>query len=285
MQALLNGLVQGAIYALAAVGLSLIFGVVRVPHFAHGESVMVGGMTTLVLVADHDVPLLLAMLLGVLASTVLGTVIGVGVFYPLRKYAELNLLITSLALVLMIEALAAKIFGDTPRVIPGGLDHSVELLGARVTEMRLIIVGASVCSFAALFVWVRKTRAGAALRAMALNAYAARLMGVPTLKYQALVFAIGSAAAGLAGALLGTIVPIQATMGSPIALKSFVIIIFAGMGSIGGALAGGFILGLVESFGGTYVHSGYLNAYAFVFLVVILLVRPQGLFALGGSRD
>lgn len=285
MQELVNGLVQGAVYALAAVGLSLIFGVVRVPHFAHGEAVMVGGMTTLVLAADHGVPLVPAMLVGVLASTVLGTIVGVGIFYPLRKYAELNLLITSLALVLMIEALAAKIFGDTPRVIPGGLDRTVEIAGARVTQMRLVIVAAAIVCFVVLHIWVRRTRAGAALRAMALNSYAARLMGVPTLKYTALVFAIGSAAAGLAGALLGTIVPIQASMGSPISLKSFVIIIFAGMGSIGGALAGGFILGLVESYGGSYIHSGYINTYAFVFLVIILLVRPQGLFGLGAARD
>lgn len=285
MQELANGLSQGAIYALAAVGLSLIFGVVRVPHFAHGESVMVGGMTTLVAAADHDVPLLAAMALGVLAATALGVAIGVGVFHPLRRYAELNLLITSLALVLIIEAIAAKTWGETPRVIPGGLDSTVEILGARVTQMRLVVLAVTLGTFLLLHQWVQRSRAGRALRAMALNAYAARLMGVPTLRYSAVVFAIGSALAGLAGALLGTILPIQATMGASISLKSFVIVIFAGMGSIGGALAGGLLLGLVESFGGSYLNSGYVNAYAFIFLVAVLLLRPNGLFALGGSRD
>jgi branched-chain amino acid transport system permease protein len=285
MQELLNGLTQGAIYALAAVGLSLIFGVVRVPHFAHGESVMVGGMVALVAAADHGVPLPLAILLGTGAATVLGLVIGVAVFHPLRKYAELNLLITSLALVLIIEAMAVKTWGETPRVIPGGLDSTIEIGGARVTQMRLLIFAVAVIAFAALHTWVKVSRAGRALRAMAVNGYAARLMGIPTLRYSALVFGIGSAVAGLSGALLGTILPIQANMGAGIALKSFVIIIFAGMGSIGGALAGGLLLGLVESFGGSYVHSGYVEAYAFLFLVAVLLLRPQGLFALGGARD
>ena len=285
MQELANGLAQGSIYALAAVGLSLIFGVVRVPHFAHGESLMVGGMVTLLAVRDHDVPLALAMVIGTVAATILGVAIGVGIFYPLRKYSELNLLITSLALVFMISALASKVWGDTPRVIPGGLDTSVEVLGTRITQMRLLIMAVAVVAFVSLGQWVRRSRPGRALRAMALNAYAARLMGIPTLRYSALVFAIGSALAGLAGALLGTILPIQATMGANISLKSFVIIIFAGMGSIGGALAGGVLLGLVEAFGGSYLSSGYVNAYAFVFLVAVLLVKPDGLFSLGGTRD
>src|SRR5438105_8423696 len=129
MQELLNGLVQGSVYALAAVGLSLIFGVVRVPHFAHGESVMVGAMVTLITVADHGVPLPLGMALGVIAATVLGLAIGIGVFQPLKKYAEVNLLIASLALVLIIEAEATKIWGQSPRVVAGGLDEAIHIGG------------------------------------------------------------------------------------------------------------------------------------------------------------
>jgi branched-chain amino acid transport system permease protein len=285
MTELMNGLTQGALYALAAVGLSLIFGVVRVPHFAHGESLMVGGMVTLVLTADHGVPLPIAMLLGTLAATLLGVAIGAGVFYPMRKYSETNLLITSLALVFIIAAVASKLFGDTPRVIPGGLDDPVTLLGARVTEQRLLILGLTLVVFLGLSVWVVRSRAGTAMRAMALNNYAARLMGVRTLQLTIIVFALGSALAGFAGALLGTILPIQASMGATIALKSFVIIIFAGMGSIPGALVGGVLLGLVESFGGSYLSSGYVDSYAFIFLVAVLLLRPQGLFSVGASRD
>ena len=285
MQELANGLSTGAIYALAAVGLSLIFGVVRVPHFAHGESVMVGGMVTLVLVADHEMPLLLAMAIGITAATILGTAIGVGVFYPLRHYAELNLLITSLALVLIIESAATKLWGETPRVIPTGLDEVVDIGGVRLTWMRIIVMVVAVAAFAALAAWVKLSRIGRGMRAMALNNYAARLMGISTFRYSVIVFAVGSALAGLAGALLGTIVPIYSTMGASIALKSFVIIIFAGMGSLLGALLGGLLLGLVESFGGSFLSSGYVESYAFIFLVVVLLLRPNGLFGVELSRD
>ena len=222
---------------------------------------------------------------GTVAATVLGVVIGVGIFQPLRKYSELNLLITSLALVLIIEAAAVKIWGETPRVIPGGLQDTMNIGGARVTEMGALIFGLAIAIFTVLHLWVGRSRTGRGLRAMALNPYAARLMGIPTVRYSAIVFAVGSALAGLAGALLGTLLPVHATMGSPISLKSFVIVIFAGMGSIGGALVGGLLLGLVESFGGSYLSSGYINTYAFIFLVAVLLIRPQGLFALGGSRD
>lgn len=285
MTELMNGLTQGSLYALAAVGLSLIFGVVRVPHFAHGETLMVGGMVTLVLAADHGVPLALAMLIGTLAATLLGVAMGVGIFYPMRRYSETNLLITSLALVFITAAVASKVFGDTPRVIPGGLEDPVNIFGARVSEMRLLILGITVVVFVGLAVWVKRSRAGMGMRAMALNSYAARLMGLRTLKLTAIVFALGSALAGFSGALLGTILPIQASMGATISLKSFVIIIFAGMGSIPGALVGGLLLGLVEAFAGSYLSSGYINSYAFVFLVVVLILRPQGLFAIGANRD
>lgn len=285
MTELMNGLTQGSLYALAAVGLSLIFGVVRVPHFAHGETLMVGGMVTLVLAADHELPLPIAMLLGTAAATLLGVAMGVGIFYPMRRYSETNLLITSLALVFITAAVASKVFGDTPRVIPGGLEDPVMLLGARVSEMRLLILGLTLVVFLGLSIWVVRSRAGMAMRAMALNGYAARLMGVRTLRLTVVVFALGSALAGFSGALLGTILPIQASMGATISLKSFVIIIFAGMGSIPGALVGGLLLGLVESFGGSYLSSGYITSYAFIFLVAVLIIRPQGLFASGANRD
>lgn len=285
MQDLANGIVQGSIFALAAVGLSLIFGVVRVPHFAHGESVMVGGMVALIAVADHGVPLLAALALGVVAATALGVIISLFVFYPLRKYPEVSLLITALSLVLIIEAGAFKLWGDSPRVIPGAPERVLHILSARVTVMRVVIVVVTAAVVLALHLFVQRTRTGRAMKAMALNSYAAQLMGIPVRRYSAIAFAIGSALAGLGGGLLGTIFPVQTSMGAGIALKSFIIIIFAGLGSISGAWMGGLILGLVESFGATYVSSAYVDTFAFVFLVAVLLVRPNGLFSLSQSRD
>jgi branched-chain amino acid transport system permease protein len=284
-QNLINGLAQGSIFALAAMGLSLIFGVVRVPHFAHGESLMIGGMVGLVLVADEGLPLLVGLLAGLVAALALGLLLATCVYWPLRSFSEVNLLITALALVFMIEATAQKIWGDEPRVIPGAPEGSVELLGAQIGAMRVIVIVVALAAAVGLHLFVERTRGGQAMQALALNNMAARLMGIPVKRYWLAAFAIGSALAGVAGVLLGTIMPVQATMGSLISLKSFIIIIFAGMGSIGGAYAGGLILGVVEVLGGAYVSSGYINAFSIAFLIVVLLIRPQGMFAARLARD
>jgi branched-chain amino acid transport system permease protein len=212
-------------------------------------------------------------------------VLSLFVFYPLRKHPEVSLLITALGLVLIIEAGAFKLWGDAPRVIPGAPEKILHILSARLTVMRAVIVVVTAVVVLALHLFVQRTRTGRAMKAMAVNSYAAQLMGIPVRRYSAIAFAIGSALAGLGGGLLGTIFPVQTNMGAGIALKSFIIIIFAGMGSIGGAWLGGLILGLVESFGATFISSAYVDTFAFIFLVAVLLMRPNGLFALGQSRD
>jgi branched-chain amino acid transport system permease protein len=151
--------------------------------------------------------------------------------------------------------------------------------------MRVIVIGVALAVAVLLHLFVERTRTGQAMKALALNPTAARLMGIPVRTYWISAFAIGSALAGLAGVLLGLIVPVQATMGSMISLKSFIVIIFAGMGSIGGAYVGGLVLGLVEALGASYVSSAYVNAFSIAFLIAVLLLRPQGMFALGLARD
>jgi branched-chain amino acid transport system permease protein len=285
MQTIIDGLVQGSIYGLAAIGLSLIFGVVRVPHFAHGEAVMLGGMVGLALVADSGLPLLVGLVVGTLVATAFGLIVGAAVFYPLRELSEINLLITALALVFIVEAAATKIFGEQPRVIPGAPETSVHFLGAQVGVMRIIILAVALIGAVGLHLYVERSRTGHAMKALALNPSAARLMGIPVRRYWILAFAIGSALAGVGGVLLGTIVPVTPTIGALISLKSFIVIIFAGLGSIGGAYMGGLVLGLVEALGGSYISSGYINAFSIAFLVAVLLVRPQGMFAAGVARD
>jgi branched-chain amino acid transport system permease protein len=285
MQTIIDGLVQGSVYGLAAIGLSLIFGVVRVPHFAHGEAVMLGGMVGLALVADSGLPLLVGLVVGTLVATAFGLIVGAAVFYPLRELSEINLLITALALVFIVEAAATKIFGEQPRVIPGAPETSVHFLGAQVGVMRIIILAVALIGAVGLHLYVERSRTGHAMKALALNPSAARLMGIPVRRYWILAFAIGSALAGVGGVLLGTIVPVTPTIGALISLKSFIVIIFAGLGSIGGAYMGGLVLGLVEALGGSYISSGYINAFSIAFLVAVLLVRPQGMFAAGVARD
>jgi branched-chain amino acid transport system permease protein len=285
MQEIAIGLVQGFIYALTAVGLVLIFSVGRIPNFAHGEALMVGAMVTLVTVADHGVPLPLGILFGTLAATALGLALYFGVFGPLNRYPETALLIVSVALVLVIEAAAVKLWGDAPRTTPGAPSKVWDVGGVHITEMWVVIAATAVVLVVGLQAYIQYARAGRAMKAMALNRYAAQLMGIPVRRYEALAFAIGSAMAGVGGALLSTIISVHAQMGAPMALRAFVIIIFAGMGSILGSLLGGLLLGLVEILGSSYVATGYGETFIFIFLVVLLLVRPQGLVGRRAARD
>lgn len=282
MQDLLNGLAQGGVYALTGVGLVLIFSVVRVPNFAHGEPVMLGAVLPLVLATAFGLNLALGIVVGIAGAAAMGWMFSAGVFGRLRNHPEVSLLIVSLALVVMIESVAVMLVGDAPRTLPGAPTTIIYLPGGQMPLTWAIILAAALLATGGLLLFVRYTDAGRIMRAMALNPYAAQLMGIPIGRYQTLAFVIGSALAGLGGGLYGLAFPVQATMGAVIALKAFIVIIFAGMGSIGGALAGGLLLGVVESFGASYISTGYKDTFGFVFLLLVLLLKPDGLF---GQRE
>ena len=279
MQDIVNGLAQGAIYSLAGVGLVLIFSVVRVPNFAHGEPLMVAAMLPLTLMMAYGVPLPIALLIGIAAAIAMGLFFSAAVFARLSRYPEVALLIVSLALVVLISSSAVMLWGDSPRQTPGGPSAILEFLSARIPIMWLVILVTAFLATVALDLFISRTSPGRIMRAMALNPFAAQLMGIPVKRYHALAFAIGSGLAGLAGALFSLAFAVQSTMGAALALKAFIVIIFAGMGSIWGAFAGGLLLGLVESFGASYISSGYRDTFGFIFLLAVLLIRPAGLFA------
>lgn len=278
MQELINGIIEGAVFALAATGLLLIFSIVHVPHFAHGESVMIGGMVTSTLVTQTHLPVVLALVLGTVAGLVLGLVMGGALYWPLRHYPEVSVLAASLAMVLLIETAATLLWGSDQRVTPTHLSGSVSVLGAQVQWTRLIIVVAALVFVVATWAYVHRTSRGRAIRAMALNWSAALLMGIPVRRYWLIAFAIGSVLAGAAGALYSLSFGVSPTMGSQITLNAFIVIIFAGVGSIFGAVGGGLLLGIVQSFGGSYISAGYQEVFGFVVMVVILIIKPQGLF-------
>jgi branched-chain amino acid transport system permease protein len=279
MQDLVNGLAQGAIYSLAGVGLVLIFSVVRVPNFAHGEPVMIAAMLPLTLMTVFQMPLSLALVIGVVAAVAFGYLLSVGVFSRLTKYPEVSLLIISLALVVIVSSIAVMAWGDSPRQTPGSPTTVLDMGGVRIPIMWIIIFVVALGATLALDFFIRHTSPGRVMRAMALNPFAARLMGIPVGRYHALAFGVGSGLAGLAGSLFSLAFAVQATMGAAVALKAFIVIIFAGMGSIWGAFVGGLLLGLVESFGASYLSSGYRDTFGFVFLLAVLLIKPSGLFA------
>lgn len=284
LETTLAGLVQGGGYALSAVGLVLIFSVAGVPNLAHGESVMIGGIVAAVL-ASHGMPFVAALALGAVAAMVLGVVIGSTVFDRLRAAPAEGMLVASLALIFIIEATTSNFAGDNPRAVPNAPNGTLRFLGARLPVTWLLVLVAGVGLVGLLQLLIRYTRWGRGMRAMALNPAAAVVVGIPARRYAILAFAVGSLLAGISGGLLAAAFPMDPTYGESVAFVAFTIIIFAGIGSIGGALLGGLVLGLVETFSTAYLSSAYAETFQFLVLLLILLVRPDGLFGVRTERD
>lgn len=284
LQTTLAGLVQGGVYALAAVGLVLIFSVAGVPNLAHGESVMIGGIVAAIL-ATHGLPFVAALVAGVAAAMVLGTLIGAAVFDRLRSAPPEGMLIASLALIFIIEATTTYAAGSNPRAVPNAPTSVLRFLGARLPVTWLIVLVAGAGLIALLLLVIRRTTWGRGMRAMALNPAAAIVVGIPARRYAILAFAIGSLLAGISGGLLAAAFPMDPTYGESVAFVAFTIIIFAGVGSIGGALIGGIFLGLVVTFSTAYLSSAYAETFQFLVLLLVLILRPDGLFGVRAERD
>jgi branched-chain amino acid transport system permease protein len=283
LETILAGLVQGGAYSLAAVGLVLIFSVAGVPNLAHGESVMVGGIIAAIL-ATHGVPFVIALLGGAAAACLLGVVIGAVVFDRLRSAPPEGMLMASLALIFIIEATTTNFAGGNPRTLPNAPSNVLKFLGARLPVTWLLVFAAGVGLVGILQLLIRYSHWGRGMRAMALNPAAAVVVGIPARRFAILAFAVGSLLAGIAGALLAAAFPMDPTYGESVAFVAFTIIIFAGIGSIGGALFGGLFLGLVETLATAYLSSAYAETFQFAVLLIILLVRPDGLFGVRTER-
>jgi branched-chain amino acid transport system permease protein len=283
LETTLAGLVQGGAYSLSAVGLVLIFSVAGVPNLAHGESVMVGGIVAAIL-ASHGLPFAAALLAGAAAACLLGVLMGAVVFDRLRSSPAEGMLMASLALIFIIEATTTNFAGGNPRSLANAPTGVLKFAGARLPVTWLLVFVAGVGLVGVLQLLIRHTRWGRGMRAMALNPAAAVVVGIPARRYAILAFAVGSLLAGISGALLAAAFPMDPTYGESVAFVAFTIIIFAGIGSIGGALLGGLFLGLVETFATAYLSSAYAETFQFVVLLIILLVRPDGLFGVRTER-
>lgn len=283
LQTIAVGLVEGGVYALSAVGLVLIFSVAGVANLAHGEAVVIGGLVAYAAGTSGHLPYPLAIAAGALAATVLGLVFSFAVFDRLRDAAESGFLVASLGLILIVEALATTVFGDEPKSVPGAPGH--DIAGVRIPVIWAIIVVTAFLLTGLLRLFISRTGTGRAMRAMAMNPYAATLMGISRRKYSTIAFGLGSCLAGIAGGLLASTFPISATSGEDIAFKAFIVIIFAGLGSIGGALIGGLALGVVGALTSSYVSSGYSNTFIFAFLLIVIVLRPNGVFGVNIARD
>lgn len=276
-QQVLNGLVTGSVYSLVALGLTLIYGTMQVPNFAHGQLFMLGAYIAYAATRAglHYWAALVAAVIGVAA---LGVVLERLVFRPLRHAPHLNSMIAALGMMLFLEAVAQNIWGEEFRHMDSPYGGVVSVFGLLVTSHRLILLGAAAALMAALLVFLTRTLAGSAIRATAQNPEGALLVGIDTNRVAMVTFGISAALAAFAGVLIAPISLVYPSMGAMITLKAFVIVVLGGMGSVPGALIGGYLLALAESLGGTYVSATYQDLVAFVMLALVFTFKPTGLF-------
>jgi branched-chain amino acid transport system permease protein len=283
IQQLINGLTLGSTYALVALGYTLIFGVLEIINMAHGEIFMFGAFIGLLTVLHFKGSFVLALCGAVLVSLILGLFLEYFALRPLRGkkgVTHLSSLISTIGVSIFLENLAHKLFGPETQPFPIPFKNVTFGSGTiQVSLVQVIIFVISVVVMIILQVWLSKTKYGKALRATAENMQTASILGVNTKRIVTITVLLASALGGLAGILVGMgFNAVAPTMGISMGLKGLAIIILGGMGSVPGAMAGGLILGITEVLTVAYGGSAYRDAVAFGMIIVILLIRPQGIF-------
>ena len=282
LQQVLNGLTLGGIYGLVALGLTLVYGIMHVPNFAHGGFYMIGAFVALHAMVAWSWGYWSAMVMAAVTVAVLGIVSERLVFHPLRKASPLHPKIASIGLLLFLEAGAQALWGADFQRMPTPYSSVIDLAGLTAPAQRLLIIGAAFALMVALHLFLTRTTTGSTIIAMAQNREGASLVGIDANRVAMMTFAISGALAAVAATLYAPINLVYPAMGQLVITKAFVIIILGGMGSIPGAVLGGLIIGFAESFGAYYISTDYKDIIAFALLVIILSFRPQGLFAKRG---
>ncbi|MFD2682216.1 branched-chain amino acid ABC transporter permease [Bacillus seohaeanensis] len=281
LQQLFNGLTIGSVYSLVALGLTLVYGILHIPNFAHGALYMVGGYVTLIVMESFGIHYWIAMAVSVLVVGGLAVLMERIVFHPLRHAPPIHDKIAAIGILLFLEALVQLVWGAEYRRMLSPYGNAVEFLGMTVTTQRLLIVFAAIVVMVLLHLFLKKTMIGSAIIAMSQNREGAFLVGINANKIAMITFFISGALAAIASSIASPINLVFPGMGHLVILKAFVIIIIGGMGSIPGAIIGGYIIGFSESLGATFVSNDYKDLIAFLLLVVILTIKPKGLFAKG----
>lgn len=287
-QQLTNGLAVGSIYALIALGYTMVYGVLKLINFAHGDLFTIGAYLGLTLLTSLALTGHLGPFLGVsvLALMVMGLVAVVGAlldrlaYRPLRESPRLSAVVSALGASIFLQNSVMLLYGARFQVYPQDIlpKMAINLFGLYVPLIRILVLAASVVMMVALYLFIQKTRIGTAIRAAAIDQGAARLMGIDVNRVILLVFMLGPALGGAAGLMVGLYYgQINFTMGWMYGLKAFTAAILGGIGNIPGAMVGGILLGIIEAMGAAYISIAWKDAIAFLVLILILILRPTGL--------
>ena len=275
----ISGLSLGSIYALIALGYTMVYGIAKMLNFAHGDIIMVGAFSVIVAVNTASLPVWLGLLISILCCVLLGVIIEKIAYKPLRKAPPLTVLITAIGVSYFLQSCALLIFGSRqqsfPNVIPIGPIHIGELTIKGESIATLIV---TTIIMIALSLFINKTRMGKAMRAVSEDKDAAELMGISVNKTISITFAIGSALAAVAGIFYGSTYGfVGPYTGSMPGIKAFVAAVFGGIGSIPGAMIGGILLGIIENLSKAYISAELSDAIVFIILIIVLIVKPTGL--------
>ena len=279
LQQLVNSLSVASVIILIGMGITLIFGLTGIINFAHGELLMVGGMATWVMVSGGS-NFFVALLVSMLVVAALGFALERGLFrFTLDR--PMNGFIISLGLIVILQHVVIRFWNSCQKSIPNPLDGVWEVGGVRIVIMRALVVLITAVVVAVTFFGISRSRYGLALRASVADQETAALMGIPVRRYVTGVFIYGSMLAGLGGALMIALFPITPFIGSVVVVRGFAVALIGGLGNVSGAVVAGLVLGLVDGLSAGYGLPEWTEAYSFALMILILLVRPQGL--LGGT--
>ena len=281
IQTLISGLSLGSIYALIALGYTMVYGIAKMLNFAHGDVIMVGAYSGIVAVAQMGLSPWVTVIVSIAVCAVLGVVIEFCAYKPLRQAAPLSVLITAIGVSYLLQNAALLIWSSNPKTFTSVVTgEALSLFGGQmqISKVTLVAIAACVVIMVALMLFTGKSKVGTAMRAVSEDKGAAQLMGINVNTTISITFAIGSGLAAIAGVLLCSAYPtLMPTTGSLPGIKAFTAAVFGGIGSIPGAFIGGILLGIIEIFAKAYISTQLSDAIVFAVLIVVLLVKPDGL--------
>lgn len=278
-QQVINGLNSGSIYALIAIGYTLVYGILKLINFAHGEIMMFGAYFSFIAAATMDMPFWFVIIFSMGLSAVLGMLVEFVAYRPLRQAPRLSALITAIGVSMFLQNVSLIFFGADPKVMPRIFPNVVfSVLGIEISSITLITIGLSVFFMILLELFISHTKQGRAMRAVSENQDAAILMGINVNRTISITFLIGSALGALGGILYSTAYTnIAPTMGTMPGLKAFVAAVLGGIGSVPGAMLGGFLIGMIENMSKAYISTTWADAIVFFILIIVLLFKPTGI--------